>query len=823
MENQSGQPQYTMADQGFRPFSALMSAPSTAQQHVGSSFSTAVVQVAAAQQSHTDHGNICLADDDGYYWRMTGQSTTQGESSPTILSHYQCAQANCVVQKTVAYTADVETFYRGRHNHLRQSDRLEPMSQVGVLVEASDAAGAAAGPSVPETENGDDQSSGSSDRNEDDAGDVEMDEDAAAGDPNAMQRRKLKSKVWKEFKLVFKDGKLHTAICNHCKLRLVAETRNGTSHLRRHLKICPEKAGTSRVQKKRRSSTSQSQPDLPVSENLENGQENPSQNLENGQENPLEEFMRATVLKLCPFPAMYRASFASFLAGRNPAPNMVPQTTVEDKFISVYEKEKLKLKEKIIATPGGVFLSVNKWYSGSYETGIVCLTVHFIDEEWKINRKTIRCCLSESDGLDLNLFPHWQSEIANYEDDDKMVLKKVVRDWCLEPKLLGVTLEGSVDKKATISLEDDLTTGKNYLVAKCKLLTIPCMVDGLDDLMQYTVGREVRSMWSRYMTNTPERKLKCQEVVSQLQLDRPSFGSKYRYLTFYWCEAALQFIKSFPLSNGSERPSLDDLEATENFCKIARAIYHATKAFYEPYNLTFNSYFHVIWSLRATLQELPRIKNIERVIKVKNMQEKFDNHWKKWYLWLSIAVVLDPRYKLAFIELRFREAFSQDAGTYISEVRAKFYELYIQYSHVNEQSNEILNQGNNGSGTQISAPLHKQRTNYTIAQAALEEFKELFEYLGGGLCPQNDSFDILKWWKDNSAAYPSLAKMARDILAIPGCAVSAESAFNDDSDHRAELFNGKLGPETTEALICAQSWIIKSSDGPFIYWSMMPN
>ncbi|EEC78179.1 hypothetical protein OsI_17774 [Oryza sativa Indica Group] len=359
-----------MADQGFRPFSALMSAPSTAQQHVGSSFSTAVVQVAAAQQSHTDHGNICLADDDGYYWRMTGQSTTQGESSPTILSHYQCAQANCVVQKTVAYTADVETFYRGRHNHLRQSDRLEPMSQVGVLVEASDAAGAAAGPSVPETENGDDQSSGSSDRNEDDAGDVEMDEDAAAGDPNAMQRRKLKSKVWKEFKLVFKDGKLHTAICNHCKLRLVAETRNGTSHLRRHLKICPEKAGTSRVQKKRRSSTSQSQPDLPVSENLENGQENPSQNLENGQENPLEEFMRATVLKLCPFPAMYRASFASFLAGRNPAPNMVPQTTVEDKFISVYEKEKLKLKEKIIATPGGVFLSVNKWYSGSYETGI---------------------------------------------------------------------------------------------------------------------------------------------------------------------------------------------------------------------------------------------------------------------------------------------------------------------------------------------------------------------------------------------------------------------------------------------------------------------
>uniref|UniRef100_A0A0D3GX93 HAT C-terminal dimerisation domain-containing protein n=1 Tax=Oryza barthii TaxID=65489 RepID=A0A0D3GX93_9ORYZ len=51
--------------------------------------------------------------------------------------------------------------------------------------------------------------------------------------------------------------------------------------------------------------------------------------------------------------------------------------------------------------------------------------------------------------------------------------------------------------------------------------------------------------------------------------------------------------------------------------------------------------------------------------------------------------------------------------------------------------------------------------------------------------------------------------MARDILAIPGCAVSAESAF-DSCDQRVEVFKGKFRPETAEALVCAQSWI-KSS------------
>ena len=58
--------------------------------------------------------------------------------------------------------------------------------------------------------------------------------------------------------------------------------------------------------------------------------------------------------------------------------------------------------------------------------------------------------------------------------------------------------------------------------------------------------------------------------------------------------------------------------------------------------------------------------------------------------------------------------------------------------------------------------------------------------------------------------------MARDILAIPGCAVSTESAF-DQCDQRAELFDGKLRPETTEALICAQSWI-KSSGTTLYAW-----
>ena len=41
-----------------------------------------------------------------------------------------------------------------------------------------------------------------------------------------------------------------------------------------------------------------------------------------------------------------------------------------------------------------------------------------------------------------------------------------------------------------------------------------------------------------------------------------------------------------------------------------------------------------------------------------------------------------------------------------------------------------------------------------------------------------ENFNVLAWWKKNIDAYPILALMARDFLAIPVSTVSSESAFS---------------------------------------------
>jgi hypothetical protein len=51
---------------------------------------------------------------------------------------------------------------------------------------------------------------------------------------------------------------------------------------------------------------------------------------------------------------------------------------------------------------------------------------------------------------------------------------------------------------------------------------------------------------------------------------------------------------------------------------------------------------------------------------------------------------------------------------------------------------------------------------------------ELEAYLSTPPIPRSDTLDILAWWKSNSVAYPTLSRIARDVLAILASIVASE-------------------------------------------------
>ncbi|XP_022889196.1 zinc finger BED domain-containing protein DAYSLEEPER-like [Olea europaea var. sylvestris] len=80
------------------------------------------------------------------------------------------------------------------------------------------------------------------------------------------------------------------------------------------------------------------------------------------------------------------------------------------------------------------------------------------------------------------------------------------------------------------------------------------------------------------------------------------------------------------------------------------------------------------------------------------------------------------------------------------------------------------------------------------------------KYLEEPLFPRTENFKILNWWKINSAKFPILGKIARDILAVPATIVASEATFSVRG-RVIDDFCASLLPEIVEALMNPQDWL----------------
>ena len=69
---------------------------------------------------------------------------------------------------------------------------------------------------------------------------------------------------------------------------------------------------------------------------------------------------------------------------------------------------------------------------------------------------------------------------------------------------------------------------------------------------------------------------------------------------------------------------------------------------------------------------------------------------------------------------------------------------------------------------------------------------------------RSEDFDILAWWKSNGFKYPTLERIARDILATPVTTVALEFAFST-SGRLLSPHHSRLHPKTIKAMMCAQN------------------
>jgi hAT family C-terminal dimerisation region len=147
-----------------------------------------------------------------------------------------------------------------------------------------------------------------------------------------------------------------------------------------------------------------------------------------------------------------------------------------------------------------------------------------------------------------------------------------------------------------------------------------------------------------------------------------------------------------------------------------------------------------------------------------------------------VAIILDPRRKMKYFEKKW--ATRRD---WIQSAKAKVVEFWGDYQTVPAPDDAPID-----PELQAEESVEMSLDDWVFSDLSHkdgnDEYNELEEYLNAPILSvrlmngekdtDGKSFDILMWWKGNESIYPSLSRMAFDILSIPAMSTEAERIFS---------------------------------------------
>nr|KAJ0195264.1 hypothetical protein LSAT_V11C700377110 [Lactuca sativa] len=180
---------------------------------------------------------------------------------------------------------------------------------------------------------------------------------------------------------------------------------------------------------------------------------------------------------------------------------------------------------------------------------------------------------------------------------------------------------------------------------------------------------------------------------------------------------------------------------------------------------------------------------------------KFNKYWSIIHGIMGMAAVLDPRYKLKFVELLFPVLYGEEKEKIEFQNLEGFVKTLFQEYESSVYGGSVPSSSSFGSS--ISSGHHVGFKNLLSDIASITRdgdesggMSELDNYLKEKLLPKDMELDLL-------AFYPTLQRIAKDILAIPVSTVASESAFST-SGRLVSPHCIRLHLKTLEALMCAQ-------------------
>ncbi|CAK8563449.1 unnamed protein product [Lathyrus sativus] len=633
-------------------------------------------------------------------------------------------------------------------------------------------------------------------------------------DTQPNKRRKKKSIVWEHFTIENVDPGCRRAYCKQCNQSFAYSTGSkvaGTSHLKRHIAkgVC---AALLRGQDQN-TYTPRSR-----GTGAGNASSTPKRRYRTGgspyiifdQDRCRHEIARMIIMHDYPLHMVEHPGFVAFVQNLQPQFNMVTFNTVQGDCVATFLSEKQKLQNYFEGLPGRFCLTLDTWTS-SQSVGYVFITGHFVDSDWKLQKRILNVVMEP--------YPDSVSAISH-------AVSACLSDWNFDGRLFSITCNSTLNEVSLGNLRSFLSAKNPHilngqlLVGSCIARTLSSIANDLLSSVQDLVKKIRDSV--KYVKTSDLHEEKFLELKQHLQV--PSERSLFIDDQTQWNTTYLMLVAASELKevfscldtsdhDYKETPSMQDWKLVETLCSYLKPLYEAANILTTTTHPTPITFFHEVWKLQLDLaravmnEEDPFLSKL-----IKPMQEKIDRYWRDCSLVLAIAVVMDPRFKMKLVEFSFTKIYGDDAHEFVKIVDDGIHELFNEYvalplplTPAYAEDGNVKSNGSPG-GNLLSENGLTDFDAYIMETSTQQTKSELDQYLEESLLPRVPDFDVLSWWKLNKLKYPTLSKMARDILSVPVSSAPADSIF-DSKSKEMDQYRSSLRPEVVEALVCAKDWM----------------
>ncbi|XP_019178818.1 PREDICTED: zinc finger BED domain-containing protein RICESLEEPER 2-like [Ipomoea nil] len=506
------------------------------------------------------------------------------------------------------------------------------------------------------------------------------------------------------------------------------------------------------------------------------------------------------ILDELPFRIVEEQGFRKFVLVCCPRFKISSRWTISRDIFKIFSDERVNLKKFFRTSSQRVSITTDTWTSVQ-RINYMCITAHFIDSEWKLQKKIISFVL---------IYSHKGEIIAK-------ALESCLLDWGLK-SVFSVTVDNASSNDTALGFLKKKLVSWGCTAVRCKYLHMRCIAHILNLVVQDGLKecdssvKKVRDA-VRYVRSSPARLQKFKslsdligvEAKNSLCLDVPTRWNS----TYMMLNTALLFQKVFEAYDDHDSsfksnfcgsvPDFLDWESIQSLVMILKSFYKKTVRISGSLYVTSNTFFSEIFDLSCLLKNMEEATEDNVKLMSKNMRAKFDKYW-------------DPRDKIEYMPIQFKQLYGEDKGkTMFDKVIVGLKELFedyvacfpVQSVEQSDKSSPSITISKSVSVGRPQSLLKSQIKKQKLVSGDLSWKKtELEVYLSEVIVDEDDSFELLRWWKQQSERFHVLSKMARDILAVPISTVASESAFST-SGRVLDAFRSSLTPRIVEALVCA--------------------